>query len=54
VCPYLSGATVILISLFRKHARVSGEGATQPLNISEAEIEAAKQEWVNLVLSDDE
>jgi hypothetical protein len=45
---------MILISLFRKHAKVSGEGATQASNISEAEIEAAKEEWANLVLSDDE
>jgi hypothetical protein len=37
----------------RKHAKVS-EGGTQASNISDAEIEAAKQEWANLVLSDDE
>ena len=45
---------MILIFLFRKHAKVSGEGAPQPSNISDAEIEAAKQEWADLVLSDDE
>jgi hypothetical protein len=42
------------MSLFRKHAKVSGEGAAQDSNISDAEIEAAKQEWADLVLSDDE
>jgi hypothetical protein len=45
---------MILISLFRKHAKVSREGAMQVSNISEAEIEAAKEEWATLVLSDDE
>jgi hypothetical protein len=43
-----------LISLFRKHAKVSGEGAAQASNISDTEIEAAKQEWADLVLSDEE
>jgi hypothetical protein len=56
VCPYLANSAIaILISLFRKHAKVSGEGATtQASNISDTEIEAAKQEWADLVLSDDE
>jgi hypothetical protein len=40
--------------LYRKHAKVSGEGAPQASNISNAEIEAAKREWADLVLSDDE
>jgi hypothetical protein len=40
--------------LYRKHAKVSGEGAPQASNISEAEIEAAKEEWADLVLSDEE
>ena len=38
----------------RKHAKVSEEGAAQASNISDTEIEAAKQEWADLVLSDDE
>jgi hypothetical protein len=38
--------------LCRKHAKVSGDGAAQSSNISDAEIEAAKQEWADLVLSD--
>jgi hypothetical protein len=50
----LTSAVAKLISLFRKHAKVSGEKATQAANLSEAEIEAAKQEWAVLVLSDDE
>ena len=48
---------LIQVSLFRKHAKVSGEGATtqaQASKISDTEIEAAKQEWADLVLSDDE
>jgi hypothetical protein len=40
--------------LYRKHAKVSGEGAPQASNISEAEIEVPKEEWVDLVLSDEE
>ena len=40
--------------LYRKHAKVSGEGAPEASNISNAEIEAAKEEWANVVLSDDE
>ena len=40
--------------LHRKHAKVSGEGALQISSISNAEIEAAKQEWADLVLSDEE
>jgi hypothetical protein len=42
--------------LFRKHAKVSGEGAAQESNLSIDDIEAAKQEWANLELrlSDDE
>jgi hypothetical protein len=47
-------AVMILISLFRKHAKVSEGAAAQASNISDAEIEAAKQEWANLVLSDEE
>jgi hypothetical protein len=43
-----------LISLFRKHAKVSGEGATQLSNISDTKIEAAKKEWAVLVLSDED
>jgi hypothetical protein len=54
VCLSLTGTVTVLISLFRKHAKVSGEGASQVSNISDADIEAAKQEWVDLVLSDDE
>jgi hypothetical protein len=38
----------------RKHAKVSGEGAAQASTISDTEIEAAKQEWADLVLSDEE
>ena len=45
---------VVLTTLYRKHAKVSGEGASQPSNISNDEIEAAKREWADLVLSDDE
>jgi hypothetical protein len=30
------------------------QGAAQASNISDAEIEAAKQEWADLVLSDEE
>jgi hypothetical protein len=33
--------------------KVSG-GASQASNISNAEIEAAKQEWADLVLSEDD
>ena len=54
VCLYLTSAVAKLISMFRKHAKVSGEGATQASNISDTEIEAAKQEWAGLELSDDE
>ena len=46
--------TVVLATLYRKHAKVSGEGASQPSNISNDKIEAAKMEWADLVLSDDE
>ena len=49
---YCYGSSTYFI--YRKHAKVSGEGATQPSNISNAEIEAAKQEWAGLVLSDEE
>jgi hypothetical protein len=42
------------ITPYRKHAKVSGEEAPQMSNISEAEIEAAKEEWADLVLSDEE
>ena len=38
----------------RKHAKVSGEGGVQASNISDTKIEAAKQEWADLVLSEDE
>ena len=31
-----------------------GEGATQPSNILDTEIEAAKREWAGLVLSDED
>ena len=41
-------------SSIRKHAKVLEEGAPQVMNISDAKIEAAKQEWEGLVLSDDE
>ena len=44
----------LLNALYRKHAKVSEEGAPQASNISEAEIEAAKEEWADLVLSDEE
>jgi hypothetical protein len=44
----------LLNPLYRKHAKVSDEGALQASNISEAEIEAAKEEWADLVLSDEE
>ena len=47
-------AVSILISLFSKHAKVSGEGAAHASNLSDTEIEAAKQEWANLVLSDED
>jgi hypothetical protein len=40
--------------LYRKHAKVSGEGAAQPSDISNAEIEAAKREWADLVLSEED
>ncbi|KAF8972033.1 hypothetical protein BDZ97DRAFT_1901252 [Flammula alnicola] len=43
-----------MLKAARKHAKVSEEGAPQVANISDAEIEAAKQEWEGLVLSDDE
>ena len=45
--------SVSLIPLFRKHAKVSDE-APQDSIISNDDIEAAKQEWANLVLSDDD
>ena len=53
---YLSGVFMKLNSLSRKHAKVSEEEATgaQAANISDTEIEAAKKEWADLVLSDDE
>ena len=54
VCLYLISAITKLISMFRNHAKVSGDRATQASNISDTEIEAAKQEWAGLVLSDDE
>jgi hypothetical protein len=54
VCLYLTAVVTVLIFLFRKHAKVSGEGVAQASNISDTEIEAAKQEWANLILSDDE
>jgi hypothetical protein len=43
-----------LLPLYRKHAKVSGEAGLQASKITNAEIEAAKQEWADLVLSDDE
>ncbi|KAF8810332.1 hypothetical protein BYT27DRAFT_7092442, partial [Phlegmacium glaucopus] len=43
-----------MLKAARKHAKVSDEGAPQVTNISDADIEAAKQEWEGLVLSDDE
>ncbi|KAF8960234.1 hypothetical protein BDZ97DRAFT_1905964 [Flammula alnicola] len=43
-----------MLKAARKHAKVSGEGAAQTSNISDGEIEAAKLEWADLVLSDDE
>ena len=45
---------VVLTTLYRKHAKVSREGASQPSNISNDKIKVAKREWANLVLSDDE
>ena len=49
------GSSLYLLPPYRKHAKVSGEGAPQASEtISNAEIEAAKQEWADLVLSDDE
>lgn len=42
-----------MLKVARKHAKVSG-GASQASNISNAEIEAAKQEWADLVLSEDD
>lgn len=49
----LTGAVTTYL-LYRKHAKVSGEGAPQASNITNAEIEAAKQEWADMVLSDDD
>jgi hypothetical protein len=50
----LPGVVTVVLTFSSKHAKVSGEGALQASNISNAEIEAAKEEWANLVLSDDE
>ena len=48
-------AVTILTFLSRKHAKFSNKegGAASTSNISEAKIEAVKQEWANLVLLDD-
>ena len=56
MCTYLTGAITKLNFLSRKHAKVTGEGAAgaHASNISDTEIEAAKKEWVDLVLSDEE
>ena len=45
---------VLLIPPYRKHAKVSDEGVPQDPIISNEDIEAAKREWADLVLSDDE
>lgn len=51
---YVPTSVVQCLFLYRKHAKVSGEGAPQASNISNDEIEAAKKEWADLVLTDDE
>ena len=52
---FLIGAIItVVLTLYRKHAKVSREGVSQPSNISNDEIEVAKREWADLVLSDDE
>ena len=43
---------VLTVSLLRKHAKVSGEDSPHVSNILDADIEATKQEWAGLVLSD--
>ena len=43
---------VLTVSLLRKHAKVSREDSPHVLNISDTDIEATKQEWAGLVLSD--
>ena len=54
VSSLLPGVVTVVLTFSSKHAKVSREGALQASNISNAEIEAAKQEWANLVLSDNE
>ena len=53
---YVPTSVVHCLFLYRKHAKVSGEGAPQASNISNDEIEAAKnlKEWADLVLTDDD
>ena len=51
---YPPALSTAYLFFYRKHAKVSREGAPQASNISNDEIEAAKKEWADLVLTDDE
>jgi hypothetical protein len=45
----------LFILLYRKHAKVDTHGIkAKPAELSQDEIEAAKKEWENLVLSEGE
>jgi hypothetical protein len=46
---------VLLNLLYRKHAKVDDSGVkSKPAELSQEDIEAAKAEWENLVLSEGE
>ena len=47
--------TILLYLLYRKHAKVDESGIkSKLLELSQDEIEAAKKEWENIVLSEGE
>ena len=47
--------TALLSILYRKHAKVDESGVkSKPVEISQDDIEAAKKEWENIILSEGE
>jgi hypothetical protein len=45
----------LFILLYRKHAKVDASGMrSKPAELSQEDIEAAKKEWENIVLSEGE
>jgi hypothetical protein len=46
---------VVFILFYRKHAKVDGAGAkSKPAELSQDNIEAAKKDWENIILSEGE